>query len=206
MTFPQTVLPLAAASLARARRRARAAAVVNAYIEITPFDLVKYEIDKAIGLPARRPAAAHLVAAADALRLRSRAPTAASASARCCRGREPRRRRPARHLRAQRAADHPRRDPRSTARVIGGMQMLDRGEADDKIVAVLDDDYVWGDAAGHRATCRRCSSSACATTSRPTSWCRASRNPARVASIYGAVQAHKVVEAAMRDYEMEFGA
>ena len=43
--------------------------LVQAYIEITPFDLVKYEIDKATRLPARRPAAAQLVAAADALRL-----------------------------------------------------------------------------------------------------------------------------------------
>ena len=32
------------------------------------------------------------------------------------------------------------------ARVIGGLQMVDRGEADDKIISVLDNDYVWGDA------------------------------------------------------------
>jgi inorganic pyrophosphatase len=29
------------------------------------------------------------------------------------------------------------------ARVVGGIQLLDRGEADDKIVAVLEGDYVW---------------------------------------------------------------
>jgi len=29
------------------------------------------------------------------------------------------------------------------ARVVGGIQLLDRGEADDKIIAVLEGDYVW---------------------------------------------------------------
>ena len=29
-------------------------------------------------------------------------------------------------------------------RVIGGLQMIDRGEADDKIISVLENDYVWG--------------------------------------------------------------
>jgi len=29
-------------------------------------------------------------------------------------------------------------------RVIGGLQMIDGGEADDKIVSVLENDYVWG--------------------------------------------------------------
>ena len=31
------------------------------------------------------------------------------------------------------------------ARVVGGLQLLDRGEADDKIVAVLEGDFVWGE-------------------------------------------------------------
>ncbi len=31
-------------------------------------------------------------------------------------------------------------------RVIGGLQMIDRGEADDKIIAVLENDLVWGGA------------------------------------------------------------
>jgi inorganic pyrophosphatase len=30
------------------------------------------------------------------------------------------------------------------ARVIGGLKLIDRGEADDKIIAVLEGDYVWG--------------------------------------------------------------
>ena len=32
------------------------------------------------------------------------------------------------------------------ARVIGGIQLLDSDEADDKIIAVLENDYVWGHA------------------------------------------------------------
>jgi inorganic pyrophosphatase len=30
--------------------------------------------------------------------------------------------------------------------VVGGLQVMDKGEADDKIVAVLEGDYVWGGA------------------------------------------------------------
>jgi inorganic pyrophosphatase len=33
------------------------------------------------------------------------------------------------------------------AKVVGGLQMVDGGEADDKIIAVLDNDYVYGSAA-----------------------------------------------------------
>jgi inorganic pyrophosphatase len=32
------------------------------------------------------------------------------------------------------------------ARVVGGLQMVDNGDADDKIIAVLDNDYVYGSA------------------------------------------------------------
>ena len=31
------------------------------------------------------------------------------------------------------------------ARVVGGIQMIDGGEADDKIIAVLEGDNIWGD-------------------------------------------------------------
>src|SRR6185436_1248830 len=31
-------------------------------------------------------------------------------------------------------------------RVIGGLQMIDQGEADDKIISVLENDYMWGQA------------------------------------------------------------
>ena len=35
-------------------------------------------------------------------------------------------------------------------RVVGGLRTLDRGAADDKIIAVLEHDLVWGDAVRHR--------------------------------------------------------
>jgi len=31
------------------------------------------------------------------------------------------------------------------ARVVGGLQMIDGGEADDKIIAVLENDLIWGE-------------------------------------------------------------
>ena len=33
-----------------------------------------------------------------------------------------------------------------TAQVVGGIQMIDGGEADDKIIAILDGDNIWGNA------------------------------------------------------------
>lgn len=33
-----------------------------------------------------------------------------------------------------------------SARIVGGLRMNDHGEADDKIIAVLDGDHFWGDA------------------------------------------------------------
>ncbi len=35
---------------------------------------------------------------------------------------------------------------RSSSAAVGGLKIIDRGEADDKIVAVLEGDYVWGEA------------------------------------------------------------
>jgi inorganic pyrophosphatase len=32
------------------------------------------------------------------------------------------------------------------ARVVGGLQLVDRGEADDKLIAVVEGDFVWGNA------------------------------------------------------------
>jgi inorganic pyrophosphatase len=40
-------------------------------------------------------------------------------------------------------------------RVIGGIQMIDGGEADDKIIAVLRNDNIWSDARTS-ATCPTC--------------------------------------------------
>ena len=114
---------------------------VNAYIEITPFDLIKYEVDKNSGyLRVDRPQ-----------RTSSQPPAlygfiprtyCGERTAALCPG-------------AQRGDGDPldicviserpiaRSEVIVPARVVGGIQLLDRGEADDKIVAVLEGDYVW---------------------------------------------------------------
>jgi inorganic pyrophosphatase len=117
--------------------------IVNAYIEITPFDTIKYEIDKSTGY------------------LRVDRPQRGSAQPPTLYGFVPRTycgRRVA-SLSAP-GIDKADGDPidicvvseraitRSeivlSARVVGGIQMIDDGEADDKIVAVLESDLFWG--------------------------------------------------------------
>jgi inorganic pyrophosphatase len=118
--------------------------LLNAYIEITPFDLMKYEVDKVSGY------------------LRVDRPQRSSAQHPTLYGFVPRTYCGDRVSRLAPAADHGDGDPLDIcvlseraitrneiivrARVIGGLQMVDRGEADDKIISVLDNDYVWGDA------------------------------------------------------------
>ena len=116
---------------------------VNAYIEITPFDLVKYEVDKETGyLRVDRPQ-----------RTSSQPPTLYGFIPRTfCE-----RRVQALSPQAKRGDGDPldicvvserpiaRAKVILVARVIGGLQMIDGGEADDKILAVLDNDPVWGE-------------------------------------------------------------
>ncbi len=118
--------------------------VVNVYVEITPFDLVKYEVDKASGyLKVDRPQ-----------RTSSQPPTLYGFIPQTFCGE-----RVSKLLPVSTRGDGDPLDicvlserPISkseillTARVIGGIQLLDRNEADDKIIAVLKGDYVWGDA------------------------------------------------------------
>jgi inorganic pyrophosphatase len=119
-------------------------ALLTAYIEITPFDLIKYEVDKHSGY------------------LRVDRPQRGSSQPPALYGFIPRT-----------YCDHEvhRLSPTSTrgdgdpldicvlserpitrneilirARVVGGLQMVDDGDADDKIIAVLDNDYVYGTA------------------------------------------------------------
>jgi len=105
-------------------RSAKPPHIVYAYIEITPFDLVKYEIDKTTGyIRVDRPQ--RTLRTADALRF-ILAPTVAPGS---CPLPEAERGDgdSTGHLRHQRKATHPRRgDP--DARVIGGLQAIDEGK------------------------------------------------------------------------------
>lgn len=117
--------------------------LVNAYIEITPFDLVKYEVDKGTGyLRVDRPQ-----------RSSSQPPTLYGFIPRTYCGEKV-----GALVKSGTMGDS---DPLDIcvvserpitksevilhARVVGGIQMIDNGEADDKIIAVLDQDKYWVD-------------------------------------------------------------
>ena len=122
----------------------RAPAIVHAYIEITPFDLVKYEVDKATGyLRVDRPQ-----------RTSSHPPTLYGFIPKTYCGHRVRDLSPASTqgdgdpLDICVISERPisRGEVIVNARVVGGLQMVDGGEADDKIVAVLEVDHFWGTA------------------------------------------------------------
>ena len=117
--------------------------VVRAYVEITPSDTVKYELDKTSGfLMVDRPQ--RTTSTPPALYgLIPQTYCGERVAARC--------------PHADEADGDPldicvfserlitKTDILLSARVVGGIQMIDEGEADDKIVAVLKGDNVWGD-------------------------------------------------------------
>ena len=116
--------------------------LVHAYIEITPFDLVKYEVDKATGcLRVDRP---H--------RTSSLPPTLYGFVPRTYCGERVRglmstaQRGDADPLDVCVISERPiaRAEVILNARVVGGLPMLDDGEADDKIITVLENDDTWG--------------------------------------------------------------
>jgi inorganic pyrophosphatase len=116
--------------------------LVHAYIEITPFDLVKYEIDKVTGY------------------LRVDRPQRTSSQPPALYGFIPRTycgdRVGALCLGSKEGDGDPldicviserpvtKSEVILNARVVGGIKMIDNGEADDKIVAVLANDSFWG--------------------------------------------------------------
>ena len=117
--------------------------LVNAYIEITPFDMVKYELDKVTGyLHVDRPQ-----------RSSALPPTLYGFVPRTFCGERVGALMPS----AERGDGDPldicvlserpinRSDVVLQARVVGGLAMNDHGEADDKIVAVLNKDNFWSD-------------------------------------------------------------
>ncbi len=121
---------------------ADAPSVVTAYIEITPYSTVKYEVDKASGfLKVDRPQRMNALPPmlyGFVPRTYCGAGIAALAGTSAgdgdpldiC-------------VLSERVID--RADIILRARVVGGLLMVDNGEADDKIVAVLDGDPVWGE-------------------------------------------------------------
>ncbi len=175
--------------------------VLNAYIEITPFDLMKYEVDKISGY------------------LRVDRPQRSSAQHPTLYGFVPRTYCDERVRRLAPTAKRGDGDPldicvlseRAIARneiivrcrVIGGLQMIDAGEADDKIVSVLENDYVWGDA-------RDVSDVPAVFVERLQHYfltyklVPGRRAQARIAKVYGRSHALRVVRAAMADYDASF--
>ena len=118
--------------------------IVNAFIEITPFDLMKYEVDKTTGY------------------LRVDRPQRSSSQHPSLYGFVPRTLCGPRVGAISKLTAKGDGDPLDIcvlserpinrgevilhARVVGGILMIDHGEADDKIVAVLDNDRFWADA------------------------------------------------------------
>lgn len=90
------------------------------------------------------------------------------------------------------------------AKVIGGMQMLDDGEADDKIIAVIVKDHMWGDVDDIEQFPERL-------VERIKHYFETYKlvpgkeNRAKILSIYGREHALKVVEASMADYNDIYG-
>ncbi len=118
--------------------------IVHAYIEITPFDLIKYEIDKSTGyMWVDRPQ-----------RTSSQPPTLYGFIPRTYCDRRVHELSP----KAERGDGDPldicviserplnRSEVILGARVVGALQAIDGGEADDKIIAVLENDRFWRDA------------------------------------------------------------
>jgi inorganic pyrophosphatase len=176
--------------------------LVHAFIEITPFDHIKYEVDKITGY------------------LRVDRPQRSSSLPPSLYGFVPRTYCADRVGGLVSAGRHGDGDPLDicvlserpisraevvmNARVVGGILMVDRDEADDKIIAVLQNDAFWGNARDigdlpeilierlrhYFATYKLIPGEA---------------PHVSIESVYGADHAHQVVRAAMDDYEVMFG-
>jgi len=118
--------------------------ILNVYVEITPYDLIKYEVDKVSGY------------------LRVDRPQRGSSQPPALYGFVPRTYCGERVNRLSPGSEAGDGDPLDIvvlserpitrneiivrSRVVGGLQMVDNNEADDKIISVLENDLVWGHA------------------------------------------------------------
>jgi inorganic pyrophosphatase len=175
---------------------------VNAYIEITPFDFVKYEIDKTTGY------------------MRVDRPQQTSSQPPTLYGFVPRTFCSRRVHALCETADRGDLDPLDIcviserpitraevilrSRVLGGIKMIDGGEADDKIIAVLENDTIWGNVQDIKdlpdvftERLRHYFATYKMTPSKPTK--------ISIEGVYGCDHACQVVEAAVADYNEEFG-
>ncbi|MEZ5317386.1 MAG: inorganic pyrophosphatase [Vicinamibacterales bacterium] len=175
--------------------------LLNAFIEITPFDLVKYEVDKQSGY------------------LRIDRPQRGSSYPPALYGFVPRTLCGPRVQKLSPTSKRGDGDPLDIcvlserpitrgeiivrARVVGGLQMIDRKEADDKVIAVLDNDYMWGAA-------RDLSDLPEVLVERLHHYFSTYKmlpkqpNTAKIQRMYGRAHALKVVQAAIEDYAEAF--
>jgi inorganic pyrophosphatase len=90
------------------------------------------------------------------------------------------------------------------ARVVGGIKMIDQGEADDKIVAVLHNDHVWGEVTDiadlPAALVERLRHYFATYKLAP-----GQESHFSIQETYGLPDALRVISAAMEDYEHEYG-
>lgn len=176
--------------------------LVHAYIEITSYDLIKYEVDKATGY------------------LRVDRPQRTSSIPPTLYGFIPRTYCGDRVGALSPKAEHGDGDPLDicvvserpinraeiilTVRVVGGLHTIDGGEADDKIIGVLENDNFWGDVPDIEDLPTRLIerlqhyfSTYKLTPGKPSS--------VTIEEVYGNKHAQKVVEAAMEDYRQAYG-
>lgn len=176
--------------------------LVHAYIEISPFDLVKYEVDKETGY------------------LRVDRPQRSSSIPPTLYGFIPRTYCGSRVGKLSPKSTRGDGDPLDicviserpitkseiilNARVVGGIQMIDDGEADDKIVAILYNDSFWQDINDlpdlPKALIERLQHYFSTYKLIP-----GKEDLTYIADIYNAENAFKVVEAALLDYEETYG-
>ncbi len=178
--------------------------LVTAYIEMTPFDSVKYELDKSTGyIRVDRPHRS----SAQPPALYGFIPRTYCGEGTAKLSGELARRGDGDPLDICVVSERPitRSDIVLTARVVGGLQMIDNDEADDKIIAVFEKDLFWGKATEidqlpptlverlthYFSTYKLVPGSA---------------SKVLINQVYGRDHAEKVIQAAMADYDREYGA
>ncbi len=176
--------------------------LLDAYIEMTPFDAVKYEIDKATGY------------------LRVDRPQITSSLTPTLYGFVPRTFCGPRVAALSESANEGDGDPIDICvlserpidraeillptRILGGLRLIDRGEADDKIIAVLDNDTIW-------STSRDLADVPDELIERLrhyfTTYKLMPGKPSDVSieDVYGAEKAAQVVQASLEDYRTTYG-
>jgi len=176
--------------------------VVNAYIEITPFDFIKYEVEKTTGyLKVDRP---HRTSSQPPSlygfipktycgeRVRTLSPTSKKGDG------DP--------LDICIISERPinKSEIILGAKVVGGIQMIDHKEADDKIIAVLENDNVW-------QTAENISDLPDVMIERLRHYfltyklIPGEKSKVQIDQVYDREHALKVVEASILDYEDEYG-